>query len=322
VLSLFPLSSFTPLWPFVPCRAAAAAAAALLTCRRRRDFGRSLRGCGACKQATSRIKSMIFCRLLPQNIVSHLPLVAESSFSAVDPTNPLNFAALPSKRFKMAARGGNMGLQKHQEVKKEEIIAAAQQNTEATRRILRQTAATEAMAADTMRELSKQTEQLKDIDRKVDEIDNHITFSERTVRGMSSIFGAIKNVFTSGSYTAPPTSAAAAEHRPSAATSSYFSSNPASPSAPRPRAPSNSSKPFDWQQQQSSAEKPAAGGARNADDYKLRVQEEEQRQEDDLDMIVASIGNLKGMAQVTQPQHLQVFFTVQFARAAVPAATV
>jgi hypothetical protein len=198
----------------------------------------------------------------------------------------------------MAARGGNMGLQKNQEVKKEEIIAAAQQNTEATRRILRQTAATEAMAADTMRELSKQTDQLKDIDRKVDEIDNHITFSERTVRGMSSIFGAIKNVFTSGSYNAPPPSAAA-DPRPAAATSSYFSSNPASASVPWQRAQPDSSKPFDWQQQQSRAPNPAAGGSRSSDDYKLRVQEEEQRQEDDLDMIAKSIGNLKGMAQVT-----------------------
>jgi hypothetical protein len=185
------------------------------------------------------------------------------------------------------------GLQKNQEIKKDEIIAAAQQNTETTRRILRQTVETEAMAADTMRELSKQTEQLKDIDRKVDEIDNHITFSERTVRGMSSIFGAIKNVFTSGSYNPPPPS----KPLPPTTASSHHPSSPASSSAPRHPIRPDASRPFDWQQQKRTDQ--AVGGAgRSQDDYKFVVQQEEQRQDNDLDMILRSVGNLKGMAQV------------------------
>jgi hypothetical protein len=188
------------------------------------------------------------------------------------------------------------GIQKNQEVKQEEIIAAAQQNTEATRRILRQTAATEAMAADTMRELSKQTEQLKDVDRRVDEIDNHITFSERTVRGMSSIFGAIKNVFTSGSYNEPSPAAAAPRPAMSSASAQYSSNSTSSP-APRQPNRADASRPFDWQQQRR-GDQAAGGGARAPADYKLAVQQEEQRQEDDLDLISKSIGNLKGMAQV------------------------
>lgn len=188
-----------------------------------------------------------------------------------------------------------MGLQKNQEVQKEEIIAAAQKNTEATRSILRQTAATEAMAADTMRELSKQTEQLKDVDRKIDEIDNHITFSERTVRGMSSIFGAIKNVFTSGSYIETPTAAAAPRTTPGSS-SSLNSSSSSSSSAPRQPIRPDASKPFDWQQQQKAAN-PAVVASSSPNGYKLAVQHEEQRQEDDLDLIAKSIGNLKGMAQ-------------------------
>ena len=195
----------------------------------------------------------------------------------------------------MAARPLS-GLQKNQEVRKEEIITAAQQNTEATRRILRQTAATEAMAADTMRELSKQTEQLKDVDRRIDEIDNHITFSERTVRGMSSIFGAIKNVFTSGSYSAPPPAAAPSRPTPGVSSSQYSSSPASSPAQRHPSRP-DASKPFDWQQQKK-AEQPAGGAFRSPEDYKLAVKHEEQRQDDDLDLIAKSIGNLKGMAQV------------------------
>jgi hypothetical protein len=188
-----------------------------------------------------------------------------------------------------------MGLQKNQEVKKEEIIAAAQKNSEATRRILRQTVATEAMAADTMRELSKQTEQLKDIDRKVDEIDNHITFSERTVRGMSSIFGAIKNVFTSGSYNAPPAASASQLSSSIASASQRPSSSVSSTSLRRPIGP-DAAKPFDWQQQRKT--ELVGGASSHPADYKLAIQHEEQRQEDDLDMIAKSIGNLKGMAQV------------------------
>jgi len=185
------------------------------------------------------------------------------------------------------------GLQKNQEIKKEEIIAAAQQNTEATRRILRQTVETEAMAADTMRELSKQTEQLKDIDRKVDEIDNHITFSERTVRGMSSIFGAIKNVFTSGSYNPPPPS----KPLPPATASSYHPSSPPSSSAPRHPIRPDAARPFDWQQQKR-ADQAVGGAGRSPDDYKFVAQQEEERQDNDLDLIMRSVGNLKGMAQV------------------------
>jgi hypothetical protein len=188
------------------------------------------------------------------------------------------------------------GLQKNQEIQKEEIIASAHQNTEATRRILRQTVETESMAADTMRELSKQTEQLKDIDRRVDEIDNHITFSERTVRGMSSIFGAIKNVFTSGSYTPPP-AAASPRPLPPANASSYHPSNPSSSSALRSPVKPDSSRPFDWQQQKR-AEQAAGGSGRSPDEYKLAVQQEEEQQDGDLDLILRSVGNLKGMAQV------------------------
>jgi hypothetical protein len=189
-----------------------------------------------------------------------------------------------------------MGLHKNQEVKKEEIIAAAQKNSEATRRILRQTVATEAMAADTMRELSKQTEQLKDIDRKVDEIDNHITFSERTVRGMSSIFGAIKNVFTSGSYNAPPPAPVSRPPPPGPTSSQRSSSSTSSPTLQQFARP-DAAKPFDWQQQRR-PDHPVGGAPLKSEDYKLAIQDEEQRQEDDLDLIAQSIGNLKGMAQV------------------------
>jgi hypothetical protein len=190
----------------------------------------------------------------------------------------------------------NSGLQKSQDIQKVEIVAAAQQNTEVTRRILRQTVETEAMAADTMRELSKQTEQLKTIDRSVDDIDNLITFSERTIRGMSSIFGAIKNVFTSGSYNPPPP-AASAKHLPSSAVSAFHpSSSTSSPALQNPIQP-DSSRPFDWQQQKR-ADHAVGGAGRSSDDYKLVVQQEEQRQDDDLDLIMKSVGNLKGMAQV------------------------
>jgi hypothetical protein len=196
-----------------------------------------------------------------------------------------------------------MGLQKNQEVKKEEIIAAAQKNSESTRRILQQTVATEAMAADTMRELAKQTEQLKDIDRKVDEIDNHITFSERTVRGMSSIFGAIKNVFTAGAYNAPPPTSACQHPPPVPASLSQRGSSSASSSSLRQQVRPDASKPFDWQQQRKT-DCAVGGASSHAADYKLAIQQEEQRQEDDLDMIAKSIGNLKGMAQVL----LSVYF--------------
>ena len=189
-----------------------------------------------------------------------------------------------------------MGLHKNQEVKKEEIIAAAQKNSEATRRILRQTVATEAMAADTMRELSKQTEQLKDIDRKVDEIDNHITFSERTVRGMSSIFGAIKNVFTSGSYNAPPPAPVSRPPPPGPTSSQRSSSSTSSPTLQQSARP-DAAKPFDWQQHRR-PDQTVGGAPLKSEDYKLAIQHEEQRQEDDLDLIAHSIGNLKGMAQV------------------------
>ncbi len=78
----------------------------------------------------------------------------------------------------------NWGLYQKQKQQQHDLIQAAQKNSESTRQLLRDVGRTQAIASETLQELSKQTDQLQHIESKVDDIDNYLTFSERTVRGM------------------------------------------------------------------------------------------------------------------------------------------
>lgn len=55
---------------------------------------------------------------------------------------------------------------------------------------------TRDIGAETLTVLSQQSDQLRRVEDRVDSIDDHLTFSERTLRGMESVWGSLKNMMT------------------------------------------------------------------------------------------------------------------------------
>lgn len=144
---------------------------------------------------------------------------------------------------------------------------------------------------------------MKGIQQRLDETNDYLTFSERTVRGMESLFGTVKNWMSSGNYKAGPRSASSASSR------SEPSSTPAAvASAPSQAAGQQSrgaSAGGSGQVQWSSG---AAPESKRKVDYKERLQQVEAEQvgccgahlltcqDQTLDVIGSVVGDLKHMS--------------------------
>jgi len=81
-----------------------------------------------------------------------------------------------------------------QEQMKQEVLIKASGNSERIRQMVRETEVTRSIGSETLQVLDQQSEQLARIHGEADKIEENLNFADRTIRGMESIWGSVKNM--------------------------------------------------------------------------------------------------------------------------------
>mmetsp|Transcript_58350 Transcript_58350/g.143141 ORF Transcript_58350/g.143141 Transcript_58350/m.143141 type:complete len:225 (+) Transcript_58350:117-791(+) len=164
------------------------------------------------------------------------------------------------------------------EQKKQEVLVKASQNSEKIRQMVRETEQTRQIGAETLTVLDQQTEQLKRIHGDVDKIEENLNFADRTIRGMESIWGSVRNMV------ARPVSAVKTSVTESIKLDKATARTPAGAAAQRAPVPAAASRPAAAAQQKTYGE-----------DWQGKLHKLEDEQDKDLDTLSGLVGQLKSM---------------------------
>jgi len=157
----------------------------------------------------------------------------------------------------------------------------ASQNSDRIRQMVREVDQTRNMAGETLEVLDQQTDQIKRMHGEYDKTEQNLNMADRTIRGMESMWGSMKNWMSkSAAASARPPSAGAAE---AARLDRAAAARNGSAAAGGDRSV------------------PARGEAQKSktygDDWKGRLTKLEDQQDEDLDDLSRMVNDLKGMGK-------------------------
>jgi len=170
-----------------------------------------------------------------------------------------------------------------QEQKKQELLVKASQNSDRIRQMVREVDQTRNMAGDTLNTLDEQSEQIKRMHGEYDKVEANLNFADRTIRGMESMWGSMKNWMTKAQAerARPPSAGAAEGARLDKASAARKAAGGAAAAVGDMRAGSRT------------VQEPKQYG----DDWKGKLTKMEDQQDSDLDDLSRMVNDLKGMGK-------------------------
>lgn len=144
--------------------------------------------------------------------------------------------------------------------------------------MVRQVEETKAVGAETLNELDKQSEQLKRVHGEVDKIENNLNVADRTIRGMESVWGSIRNMWSKSTSTGRPQSAAEAQR------------------LDRAVAHRQTGKGNDGIREEKTSRVESKPIKEYGDDWREKQRKLEDQQDEDLDQISKAVKELKSMS--------------------------
>lgn len=197
-----------------------------------------------------------------------------------------------------AARGGRsqslrndtMSTERDIESKRQQILQIGQESSDRTKNMVRAVEESKMMGRETLTELDRQTESLKRIDGNLDQIDETMDYTDRTIKGMESIWGSIGNFFSRKKAPPAPTKKSKEDKAYEAAESQVRGLEKQVERDVRAKnARESRSKSLP-------ASASLLGGREPRNEFEKAVDTQWQRQEEDLDTIFGGLGELKAMA--------------------------
>jgi methyl-accepting chemotaxis protein len=190
----------------------------------------------------------------------------------------------------MSLRNDALSTERDIESKRQQILMMGQESSERTRNMVRAVEESKAMGRDTLTELDRQTETMKRIDGSLDQIDETMDYTDRTIKGMESIWGSIGNFFSRKKAPAAPSKKTKADKEYEAAEAQVRQAEKQLERDIRAKNARDS---------RSKSLPPSAdllGGRAPKNEFEEAVSAQWQRQDEDLDTIFGGLGELKAMA--------------------------